>query len=74
MDPEVPTAVAAAQEAVGRRRQEPVGVPPRSAAPEKVRPYTRKFEDSIMSTIDEVTIVPVDSSNGTGCTASLATG
>ena len=27
------------------------------AAP--VRPYTRKFEDSIMSTIDEVTILPV---------------
>lgn len=39
---------------------------PRGAAPEKVRPYTRKFEDSIMGTIDEVTIVPVDgNSNGT---------
>ncbi|XP_062179876.1 xylan glycosyltransferase MUCI21-like [Phragmites australis] len=32
---------------------------PRGSAPEKVRPYTRKFEDSIMSTIDEVTILPV---------------
>ncbi|KAL5202412.1 hypothetical protein ABZP36_013364 [Zizania latifolia] len=39
---------------------------PRGSAPEKVRPYTRKFEDSIMSTIDEVTIVPVDAGNGTG--------
>jgi hypothetical protein len=39
---------------------------PRGAAPEKVRPYTRKFEESIMRTIDEVTIVPVESSaNGT---------
>ncbi|KAL6619296.1 hypothetical protein ACP70R_034435 [Stipagrostis hirtigluma subsp. patula] len=32
---------------------------PRGSSPEKVRPYTRKFEESIMSTIDEVTIVPV---------------
>ncbi|XP_062231299.1 xylan glycosyltransferase MUCI21-like [Phragmites australis] len=32
---------------------------PRGSAPEKVRPYTRKFEDGIMSTIDEVTILPV---------------
>nr|CAB3465353.1 unnamed protein product [Digitaria exilis] len=32
---------------------------PRGSTPEKVRPYTRKFEDSIMSTIDEVSIVPV---------------
>jgi hypothetical protein len=32
---------------------------PRGSAPEKVRPYTRKFEDSIMSSIDEVTIQPV---------------
>ncbi|XP_004962186.1 uncharacterized protein LOC101784684 [Setaria italica] len=32
---------------------------PRGSSPEKVRPYTRKFEDSIMSTIDEVTILPV---------------
>ncbi|CAM0955695.1 unnamed protein product [Alopecurus aequalis] len=38
---------------------------PRGAAPEKVRPYTRKFEESIMRTIDEVTIVPVEG-NGTG--------
>ncbi|CAL5094747.1 unnamed protein product [Urochloa decumbens] len=30
-----------------------------SSSPEKVRPYTRKFEPSIMSTIDEVTIHPV---------------
>ncbi|KAM3403855.1 hypothetical protein ACQJBY_007142 [Aegilops geniculata] len=41
---------------------------PRGAAPEKVRPYTRKFEESIMRSIDEVTIVPVpaDAGNGTG--------
>ncbi|KAK3138872.1 hypothetical protein QOZ80_5AG0374540 [Eleusine coracana subsp. coracana] len=32
---------------------------PRGSSPEKVRPYTRKFEDSIMGTIDEVTVVPV---------------
>lgn len=32
---------------------------PRGSSPEKVRPYTRKFEDSIMGTIDEVSIVPV---------------
>jgi hypothetical protein len=32
---------------------------PCGSAPEKVRPYTRKFEDSIMGTIDEVTVVPV---------------
>lgn len=32
---------------------------PRGSSPEKVRPYTRKFEGSIMSTIDEVTILPV---------------
>lgn len=38
---------------------------PRGAAPEKVRPYTRKFEESIMRSIDEVTIVPVDADNGT---------
>ena len=32
---------------------------PRGSSPEKVRPYTRKFEGGIMSTIDEVTILPV---------------
>ncbi|KAG8085461.1 hypothetical protein GUJ93_ZPchr0010g8600 [Zizania palustris] len=39
---------------------------PPGSAPEKVRPYTRKFEDSVMNTIDEVTIVPMDAVNGTG--------
>uniref|UniRef100_A0A0D9WG49 Glycosyltransferase 61 catalytic domain-containing protein n=1 Tax=Leersia perrieri TaxID=77586 RepID=A0A0D9WG49_9ORYZ len=47
-----------------------------SAAVEKVRPYTRKFEPSIMSTIDEVTIVPVvddaTTSNGTTATGDAA--
>ncbi|RLN28200.1 uncharacterized protein C2845_PM05G24380 [Panicum miliaceum] len=37
---------------------------PRGSSPEKVRPYTRKFEGSIMSTIDEVTILPVSGADG----------
>ncbi|KAL5662087.1 hypothetical protein ACJX0J_029212, partial [Zea mays] len=39
---------------------------PRGSAPEKVRPYTRKFEGSVMSSIDEVTIVPVPPGGGGG--------
>lgn len=35
-----------------------------------MRPYTRKFEGSIMSTIDEVTILPVPDGNGTSDAAS----
>lgn len=48
---------------------------PRGSAPEKVRPYTRKFEGSIMSTIDEVTIVPVvDAGSGSNGTTAGDTG
>lgn len=43
---------------------------PRGAAPEKVRPYTRKFEESIMRTIDEVTILPVASDDSANATTS----
>ena len=34
-----------------------------------MRPYTRKFEDSIMRTVDEVNIVPVENGTGTGTEA-----
>ncbi|KAF0922904.1 hypothetical protein E2562_002151 [Oryza meyeriana var. granulata] len=47
---------------------------PSGSAPEKVRPYTRKFEDSIMSTIDEVTIVPVVDTSSNGTTGDAAGG
>jgi hypothetical protein len=43
---------------------------PRGSAAEKVRPYTRKFEDSIMSTIDEVTIQPVAGAYNASASAS----
>ncbi|KAL6842210.1 hypothetical protein ACP4OV_027973 [Aristida adscensionis] len=45
---------------------------PRGTAAEKVRPYTRKFEDSIMNTIDEVSIVPVPASASGGNASSGA--
>jgi hypothetical protein len=47
---------------------------PRGAAPEKVRPYTRKFEESIMRTIDEVTILPVASDDSANATDSSSSG
>ncbi|XP_066362173.1 xylan glycosyltransferase MUCI21-like [Miscanthus floridulus] len=43
---------------------------PRRSAAEKVRPYTRKFEDSIMSTIDDVTIQPVPGAYNASASAS----
>nr|ACL52478.1 unknown [Zea mays] len=41
----------------------------RGSGPEKVRPYTRKFEDSVMSSIDEVTIVPVPGGHNASASA-----